>query len=337
MPHPPHPSRSPGWIVPLAALFLLAALPAFTSSYTQDLVLKIIVYSVFALSLELLVGTTGLVSLGHAGFFGIAAYVTALGSPEAEPGSVLRLLPLAMLAAGAYAAFVGALSLRTRGVYFIMVTLAFAQMAFYVFHDTSIGGGSDGMYLTLRPALVIGDATLVDLDKGPQLYYFALAALGLTFGLLSLVKRSRFGQALEGIRINEQRMRAAGFQTYWYKLAAFILAGVLAGLAGFLMAAKNGTVNPEMLSWHESGAVLMMIILGGLGSLRGAVLGAAAFVLLKEFFSSEALLGDLAARWQLTLGITMIFLVALFPQGLAGIAKLKGRLFRRQAAAKETA
>nr|WP_235953473.1 branched-chain amino acid ABC transporter permease [Noviherbaspirillum galbum] len=300
------------------------------SPYLQDLVLKIVIYAVFALSLELLAGTTGLVSLGHAGFFGIAAYVAALASPEAEPGAVLRMLPLALLAAGAYAALVGALSLRTKGVYFIMVTLAFAQMGFYVFHDTSIGGGSDGMYLTLRPALAMGDATLLDLDKGSHMYYFALAALAFTFGLLAMVQRSRFGKALAGIRINEQRMRAAGYQTYWYKLAAFVLAGVLAGLAGFLMAVKNGAVNPEMLSWHESGAVLLMIILGGLGSLRGAVLGAVAFVLLKEGFSSEALLGSLAARWQLTLGITMIFLVALFPRGLVGMAGLKGRLSRKQ-------
>jgi len=316
------------WLLPLAVLVLLAILPNFLSSYMQDLVLRIVVYAIFALSLELLVGTTGLVSLGHAAFFGLAAYVTGLASPDAEAGSILKLLPLAMLAAGAYALLVGALSLRTKGVYFIMVTLAFAQMAYYVFHDTPVGGGSDGMYITLRPALVIGDTTLIDLDKGSHLYFFALGALAFTFGLLALVQRSRFGHALAGIRINEQRMRAAGYQTYWYKLAAFVLAGVLAGLAGFLMATKNGTVNPEMLSWHESGAVLLMIILGGLGSLRGAVIGAAAFVLLKEFYSSEAIFGSFALRWQLTLGLTMIFFVALLPKGLIGLASMGGRFGR---------
>lgn len=316
------------WLLPLAVLVLLAILPNFLSSYMQDLVLRIVVYAIFALSLELLVGTTGLVSLGHAAFFGLAAYVTGLASPEAEQGSILKLLPLAMLAAGAYALIVGALSLRTKGVYFIMVTLAFAQMAYYVFHDTPIGGGSDGMYITLRPALTIGDNVLIDLDKGSHLYFFALGALAFTFALLALVQRSRFGHALTGIRINEQRMRAAGYQTYWYKLAAFVLAGVLAGLSGFLMAAKNGTVNPEMLSWHESGAVLLMIILGGLGSLRGAVIGAAAFVLLKEFYSSEAIFGSFALRWQLTLGLTMIFFVALLPKGLIGLASMGGRFGR---------
>jgi branched-chain amino acid transport system permease protein len=306
-------------IAPLAVFVMLAVLPLFLSSYFQDLVLKIIIFAIFALSLELLVGTTGLVSLGHAAFFGIAAYVTGIMSPEYEAGSILLLLPLSILAAGCYALLVGALSLRTKGVYFIMVTLAFAQMAYYVFHDTPIGGGSDGMFMVLRPALTIGTSTLIDFENGKHVYFFALGALAFTFGLLALLQRSRFGHALAGIRVNEQRMRATGFQTYWYKLAAFVIAGMLAGLAGFLMASKHGVVNPEMLSWHESGAVLLMIILGGLGSLRGAVIGAAAFILLKEFYSSEALLGEFAARWQLTLGITMIFFVALLPKGLIGL------------------
>jgi branched-chain amino acid transport system permease protein len=126
---------------------------------------------------------------------------------------------------------------------------------------------------------------------------------------------------LAGIRINEQRMRAAGFNTYLYKLAAFVIAGMLAGLAGFLNAAKNGIVNPELLSWHESGAVLLMIILGGLGSLRGAVIGTVAFVLLKEFYSSQAIFGDFAQRWQLPLGMTMIILVATLPDGLIGLSE----------------
>lgn len=317
--------RLGSWLLPLAVLVLLAALPGFLSSYFQDLALKIIIFAIFALSLELLVGTTGLVSLGHAAFFGIAAYVTGLMSPEAEPGSLLVLLPAALLAAGGYALVVGALSLRTKGVYFIMVTLAFAQMAYYVFHDTNIGGGSDGMFLTLRPALQFGDTALLDLENSRHMYFLALGALVFTYAFLALLQRSRFGHALAGIRINEQRMRAAGFPTYWYKLAAFVIAGVLAGLAGFLVAAKNGAVNPELLSWHESGAVLLMIILGGLGSLRGAVVGAAAFVLLKELFSSEAVFGAFAARWQLTLGITMILFVALLPKGLIGIPSLLRR------------
>lgn len=320
-------------LLPLAIALALALLPGFLSGYVQDLVLRIVIYAIFALSLELLVGMTGLVSLGHAAFFGIAAYVTVLASPETEAGSVLRLLPLAVVAAAAYALAVGALSLRTKGVYFIMVTLAFAQLAYFVFHDTGLGGGSDGIFLNVRPVLAIAGTTLADLDRSSGIYYFALAALVLTYVLLALVRRSRLGHALAGIRVNEQRMRAAGFNTYFYKLAAFVLAAMLAGVAGFLMAAKNGGVNPEFLSWHESGAVLLMIILGGLGSLRGAVLGAIAFVLLKEFFSSAALLGKLADHWQLTLGLTMIFFVAWLPDGLIGA----GRRLRQMAGRKEGA
>ena len=307
-------------LVPWAVVLAAAALPLFATPYQQDLAVRIMVYAVFALSLELLVGMTGLVSLGHAAFFGLGAYVTVLASPEYEPGRVLVLVPLAMLAAGAYALAVGALSLRTRGVYFIMVTLAFAQMAYFVFHDTKVGRGSDGIFLNLRP--VQGP---LDLGDKAHLFYLVLGVLAAVYGGLALLRRSRFGHALAGIRVNEQRMRAAGFRTYGYKLAAFTLAGALAGLAGFLLAAKDAAVNPELLSWHESGAVLLMIILGGLGHLRGAVIGAAAFTLLKEVLSNAGFVGPLAAHWQLTLGLTVIGFVALLPRGLIGL----GRRWRR--------
>jgi branched-chain amino acid transport system permease protein len=206
-----------------------------------------------------------------------------------------------------------------------MVTLAFAQMAYFVFHDTKLGGGSDGIFLYSKPVIQLGQTVLLDLDRKPDLYYTVLAALVFTYALLGMVNRSRFGHALAGIRVNEQRMRAAGYATYGYKLAAFVIAGTLAGLAGFLLAVKDGAVNPELLSWHESGAVLLMIILGGLGSLRGAVIGAVAFTLLKELYQSEALLGPLAGHWQLTLGLTIIAFVALLPKGLIGLkARLAG-------------
>jgi len=286
---------------------------------------KIAIYAVFALSLELLVGAAGLVSLGHAAFLGIGAYVTVMATGDGGGASALWLLPAAMGAAALYAAFVGALSLRTKGVYFIMVTLAFAQMAYFVFHDTKLGGGSDGIFLYSKPVIQFGQTVLLDLDRKPDLYYTVLAALVFTYALLGLINRSRFGHALAGIRVNEQRMRAAGYTTYGYKLAAFVIAGALAGLAGFLLAVKDGAVNPELLSWHESGAVLLMIILGGIGSLRGAVIGAVAFTLLKELFQSEALLGPLAGHWQLTLGLTIIAFVALLPKGLIGLkARLAG-------------
>jgi branched-chain amino acid transport system permease protein len=200
-----------------------------------------------------------------------------------------------------------------------MVTLAFAQMAYFVFHDTKFGGGTDGIYLNFPP--VVGDAAKPLLDSGnkPTLYRLAAGVLIATYALLALLRRSRFGHALAGIRVNEQRMRAAGFPTTLYKLAAFVIGGALAGVAGFLVAAKDGVVNPELLSWRVSGEVMLVIILGGLGHLRGAVIGAVAFVLLKETLSNPALLGRVAEHWQLTLGFTVIVFVALLPKGLIGV------------------
>ena len=300
----------------VAACFLaLAALPLLAGSYGVDLVTKIMVYAIFALSLELLVGATGLVCFGQAAFFGIGAYAAVLLSPQSEAAGLAWLLPVSVLAAALYALAVGALSLRTKGVYFIMVTLAFAQMAYYVVHDTPLGGGTDGIYLYVKPVL----GALLDLDGALTLYFFTLACLTATFVFLAVLLRSRFGRALAGIRVNEQRMRATGFSTYPYKLAAFTLSGGIAGLAGFLFAVKDGFVNPEMMSWHLSGAVLIMIILGGIGHLRGALIGAFAFALLQEFFKSEAIFGAFAKHWHLGLGLTIIASVALLPRGLVGL------------------
>lgn len=306
--------------VPLAAAAIaLAAFPYVGGRFYVDLVLTTMILSIFALSLELIVGDTGLVSFGHAAFFGIGAYATALLPAGAAPPSLLWLLPAALAVTALAALVIGALSLRTRGVYFIMVTLAFAQMAYYVLHDTRLAGGSDGMYLSVKPVLAIGGATVLDLGNARAFYYATFGALVGVYALLALVRRSRLGHALNGIRANEQRMRAAGFSTYPYKLAAFVLAGTLAGLAGFLHAVKDGFVNPEILAWHQSGAVLLMLIIGGIGSLRGAVAGAFLFVMLKELFQSEALFGAFARHWQLPLGLTIIACVALMPNGVAAL------------------
>jgi branched-chain amino acid transport system permease protein len=311
----------------VAACFAgLAVLPLLSGSYGVDLVSKIMVYAIFALSLELLVGTTGLVCFGHAAFFGIGAYAAVLLSPQGEPAHLAWLLPACVAAAAVYALAVGALSLRTKGVYFIMVTLAFAQMAYYVVHDTPLGGGTDGIYLYVKPTL----GPWLDLDGALTLYYFTLGCLVAVFGFLAVLLQSRFGRALAGIRVNEQRMRATGFSTYPYKLAAFTLSGGIAGLAGFLFAVKDAFVNPEMMSWHLSGAVLIMIILGGIGHLRGALIGAFAFALLQEFFKSEAIFGAFAKHWHLGLGLTIIASVALLPHGLVGLpAQWRERLLGR--------
>ena len=317
----------------LAAFAALALWPLAAGSYGIDLVTKIMVYAILALSLELLVGTTGLVCFGQAAFFGIGAYAAVLLSGQVDVPQVAWLLPACVAAAALYALAVGALSLRTRGAYFIMVTLAFAQMAYYVVHDTPLGGGTDGIYLNNVPML-----GPLDLGKPLPLYGFTLACLAAVFGFLALLLRSPFGRALAGIRVNEQRMRATGFSTYPYKLAAFTLSGGIAGLGGFLFAVKDGFVNPELLGWHQSGALLVMIILGGLGHLRGALIGAFAFALLQEFFKSEAIFGAFAKHWHLGLGLTIIASVALLPRGLVGIPgqwreRLVGRATRRAALA----
>ena len=304
---------------PLVVVALLVAFPLVASGFYLEFTTKVMILAIFALSLELLVGATGLVSLGHAAFYGIAAYAAVLLSPKYGAANFFWLLPAAVACSALYALVIGALSLRTRGVYFIMVTLAFAQMAYYVFHDTKLGGGTDGIYLNVKPAVALFGVKLVDLGKPLVLYYAVLAFLVLVFAFLATLLASRFGRALAGIRSNEQRMRAAGFPTFFYKLAAFTLAGALAGLAGFLVAVKDGFVNPEMLSWHESGAVLLMLILGGMGRLSGAVLGAFVFALLQLFFQWDAVFGSAAQHWQLLLGGTIIACVAFMPDGLIGL------------------
>ena len=307
-------------LVPVVLAFaVLAAFPSFGSPFYVDLVTKVMIYALFAMSLELLVGQTGLVSFGHAAFFGIGAYATALVTARVEQASLWLVLAAAVVAASACASIVGALSLRTKGVYFIMITLAFSQMAYFVFHDTPVGGGSDGIYLFYVPALTLG-ATAIEFARGPAIYYLTWSLLVASFAFLAVFLRSRVGRALAGIRVNEQRMRAAGFPTFPYKLGVFVLAAAFASIAGVLFAMKDGVVNPELLAWHQSGAVLIMIILGGLGHLRGALLGAVAFAALQELFQSEAVFGGFAKHWQLLLGLTIIAFVAALPRGLIGLA-----------------
>jgi branched-chain amino acid transport system permease protein len=297
-----------------AAFAALALQPWMSGSFGIDLVTKIMVYAIFALSLELLVGSTGPVCFGQAAFFGIGAYATVLLTPTEGAAALWWLLPVCVAAAALYALAVGALSLRTKGVYLIMVTLAFAQMAYYVVHDTALGGGTDGIYLSNRP--VMGG---LDLHRPLVLYAFTLACLAAVFVFLALLLRSRFGRALAGFKVNEQRMRAVGYSTYPYKLAAFTVSGGIAVLSGFLFAVKDGVVNPELLSWNFRGAVPIMIILGGLGHLRGALIGALAFALLQEFFKSRVIFGAFARHRTLGLGLTIIANVALLPRGLVGV------------------
>jgi branched-chain amino acid transport system permease protein len=281
--------------------------------FYTELVTKVMILAIFALSLDLLVGYTGLVSFGHAAYFGIGAYVLGLMAPKYEAANLWLTLPAAVVIAGLAALAVGAFVVRVKGIYFIMVTLAFAQMFFFVFHDTKFGRGSDGISMNFKPVATVGGFTPFDLGDSTHVYYFVFAAMLFVFLFLRVLLRSAFGRALQGIRSNEHRMRSLGFPVYQYKLASFTIAGALAGLAGYLSALQFGFVNPELLSWHQSGNVLLMLILGGLGSLYGAVVGAFAFVALQELFSS------VTTHWQLLLGATIVLLVIFLPGGLASV------------------
>jgi branched-chain amino acid transport system permease protein len=303
----------------IVCALLLAAFPLMATTFYVQLGAKIMLMAIFAMSLDLLVGHTGLVSLGHAAYFGVAAYALALISPKYEAASVWLTLPAAVTAAAVAALVIGLLVVRTAGVYFIMVTLAFAQMLYSVFHDTRLGGGSDGIYIYSRPELSIAGVKPVDLENPVHFYYLVLVLMIGVYALLSRVLRAPFGRALAGIKANENRMRSIGYPVFAYKLGAFVLGGALAGLAGYLAACQFAFVNPEILAWHHSGTVLMMVILGGMGKLHGAVLGAFAYVLLQELLSSPAAFGAYAKHWQLAMGSLIVIIVLALPHGLAGL------------------
>jgi branched-chain amino acid transport system permease protein len=295
--------------------------PLVDTSFYLQLLTKVLIMAIFAMSLDLLVGYTGLVSFGHAAYFGLAGYALALMAPKYETVSLWWTLPASIGVCALFALVTGMLVLRTRGIYFIMVTLAFAQMLFFVFHDTKLGGGSDGVYIYAKPTMQWGETVLLNLEKLENFYWLVLVLAAGSYLLLRRILGSSFGRALMGIKVNEHRMRALGFPVFKYQLASFTLAGALGGLAGYMAAVQYGFVNPEILSWHQSGAVLMMVILGGMGTLYGSVVGAFAFVLLQEVLSNQAWFGIAAKHWQLAMGI-FIMLVALYmPQGLAGLAQ----------------
>ncbi len=310
----------------LVAAVLLALFPLAGDAFYTQLVAKVMIMAIFAMSLDLLVGYTGLVSFGHAAYFGLAGYVLALMVPQYEAGNLWTTLPAAMGACALFALVTGFLVLRTSGIYFIMVTLAFAQMLFFLFHDTKLGGGSDGIYIYNKPAVKLGETALLNLEDQKVFYWFVLGLLVAVYLLLRRVLASNFGHVLVGIKTNEHRMKALGFNTFRYKLAGYVFSGALAGLAGYLAALQFGFVNPEILSWHTSGAVLMMVILGGMGTLHGPILGAFAFILMQEAMSNQALFGAAAKHWQLAMGLFIIGVALLLPKGLAGLlARREGR------------
>ncbi|MDW5441647.1 branched-chain amino acid ABC transporter permease [Polaromonas sp. SM01] len=313
----------------LGLIALLAFPFAGTDFYTQ-MVTRMMIMAIFAMSLDLLLGVTGLVSLGHAAYFGLAGYALAFLMPQGEAVSLWWTLPLAVLASGLAALIIGFFVVRTHGIYFIMVTMAFAQMVFFLFFDNKILGGSDGLYVNFKPSIALfGWTPFVwwDLDNKLTLYYFTLAVLLLVYAFLRRLLWSPFGRALAGIRINEHRMRAMGFGTFRYKLTAFTLAGALAGLAGYLWGTQTGYINPELMGFHMSAHGIMMVILGGMGNFAGAIVGAFAFEYLLHVFKDLPQVGNvnLGKHWQLWMGLFIVLLVTFAPRGILGLVERFGK------------
>jgi branched-chain amino acid transport system permease protein len=315
----------------LVVLVALALLPGFAGKYYVQFAAKVMIMGMLAMSLDLLLGYTGLVSFGHGAFYGVGAYVLAMLTPPYQAAGFWTSFPLAILAAALVALVIGCLVVRTHGIYFIMVTLAFAQMLFFLFHDTRIAGGNDGIYIDVRPDATILGWKPFDLENFVHVYFVVLGLFVISYLLLRLILRSSFGHALVGIRVNEHRMRSLGHRTFAAKLAAFVIAGAIAGAAGYLSAVQFGVVNPEFMGWHLSAALMMMVILGGMGTLAGAALGAAAWMLLELGFQSLPTLGsvDLGKHWQLWMGGFIVLATLALPEGLLG---LLARLRRKPAA-----
>ncbi len=308
------------WILLATLLLVLLTYPLWSptllgnqSDFFIEKLTLILIMALFAVSLDLLVGVVGLTSLGHALFFGLGAYTLALASPDFSAPSLWWMLPLVMGVSALAALLVGILVLRTSGIFFIMTTLAFGQMLYFFVSLSSATGGSDGMFIMFRPSVTLGETVLLDLGNPMTFFYFCLVLLLASYGFLRWLTRSHYGQVLDGIHDNEDRMRALGYATFHYKLTAFVISGVLASVAGMLAAMQYGFANPAQAEWHLSGVVLMMVILGGMGTLFGAVLGAFTYELLQFLFE------HLTQHWQLLMGLTIIGAVLVLPKGIAGL------------------
>ncbi|OOG57644.1 branched-chain amino acid ABC transporter permease [Polaromonas sp. C04] len=301
----------------------LLAFPFAGSDFYTQMVTRMMIMAIFAMSLDLLQGVTGLVSLGHAAYFGLAGYALAFLTPAGAAVSLWWTLPAAVAASALAALIIGFFVVRTQGIYFIMVTMAFAQMVFYLFFDNKVLGGSDGLYINFKPDAGIFGWVPFDLDSKATMYYVTLALMLLVYVFLRRLLWSPFGRALAGIRVNEHRMRAMGFGTFGYKLSAFTLAGALAGLAGYLWGCQTGYMNPELMGFYMSADALMMVILGGMGNFAGAIVGAFAFEILLNVFKDLPQAGgvNLGKHWQLWMGLFIVLVVTFAPRGLLGLVQ----------------
>jgi len=309
-----------GILVLIALLAFPLAMQAMDNLYYVSFASRVLIYAIAATSLNLVLGYGGMVSFGHAAFFGAGAYVVGILAIEGVTSAWVA-WPAAVAAAALAALLIGAMSLRTRGVYFIMITLAFAQMVYYVFVSLKAYGGDDGLPMPGRSTLGAG----LNLSNDIVWYYVVLALLAAVLYLLHRLARSRFGRVIEAIRDNEARAEAIGYPVYRYKLLCFVISGAAAGLAGALIANQTSYVGPSLLHWIQSGTLMIMVILGGIGRLWGGVIGATVLLLLEHLIADYRIgwLAALAPNYQehagLGVGIVLLAIVLFAPQGIAGL------------------
>jgi branched-chain amino acid transport system permease protein len=314
---------TPRNVVVAFLLFLLAAVPIYAAAtgnaFMVTLFTRIIILGMAATSLNLILGYGGMVSFGHAVYLGIGGYAVGILASEGVASGLVQ-WPLALVVSALFALIVGALSLRTRGVYFIMITLAFAQLVYYFGVGLDRYGADDG--LSIRQRSQFGD--LINLSNRTQFYYLCFVLLLLTiYGTWRLVN-SRFGMVIQGARSNDRRMRAIGFPTFRYRLTAFVIAGAICGLAGALLANHTGFISPATMHWTRSGDLIVMVVLGGMASSFGPLIGAVVLLALEEALPvvikvmASPLFGDAAVRiaeyWQIVLG-PLFLLIVLFARG----------------------
>jgi len=297
-------------LVALAAFPLVA--PLFGMEFYIGFVRRVLIMALAAASLNFILGFGGMVALGHAGFIGVGAY-TVVAFADAGVTSAWIMWPMAALVAGLVAALIGTVALRTRGVYFIMTTLAFAQMLYFIAVSLRTYGGDDGYTLPARPMLGLG----IDLGNESNFYWVVLVLVALALGWMHRATRSRFGHALMGIRDNETRMRALGYPVFRIQLVAFAIAGAVAGLAGALLAGGNGFISPGAMHWTQSATLVVMVVIGGLGRSWGGPVGAVVWLLLEE------VLKQYTEHWHLPLGLLLIAVALWAPKGLAALSRKK--------------
>jgi branched-chain amino acid transport system permease protein len=324
--------RTLSGIVYTGVIVVFALMPVFVQFSGQifylDIFSRIMILAIAALSLNMLIGYGGMISLGHAAFLGIGAY--CVGIPvyyEIYNGWIH--LALAIVACGVFALVTGAISLRTKGVYFIMITLAFAQMVYFTFVSLEEYGGDDGLVIELRSEF----GSWLDLEDNIALYYTIFGVLLLSLFFVHRLVHARFGRVILGSKFNERRMQSLGFETYRYRLVCYVISGILCGIAGLFLGNFTSFISPEMMDWTRSGELIFMVILGGTGVLFGPVVGAGVFILLEvwlpqiiTFINGLGLGAKLPHElWHLIFGVTLIAVVLFGRGGIHGLLTRKKR------------